>query len=191
MDIYGNKNELERVCNVVKILGNEEGEALNRDICAKMTHVRNSAAHICTMYWWETNGAQRNSRNTTSGTTIEHYYSFMIVVRTGKKRKLWCEQSPSCLHSLTPLTSNASWTMSDQQRNLIFCIFSLILWLTRTSAGRTALDGHKTTFSKAKKKDFLIIKNWNLKSPECCCISKPLLVLLRYSCISFVTSSFF
>lgn len=44
------KNVLEGVCNVVEILESEEGEAENRDICARMRHARNSAAHICTMY---------------------------------------------------------------------------------------------------------------------------------------------
>lgn len=41
-----------------------------------MTHVRNSAAHICTIYWWETNGAERHSRKADVGRNNRALWEF-------------------------------------------------------------------------------------------------------------------
>lgn len=133
-----------------------------------ITHVRNSAAHIFTIFWWETNGEEQNSRKAElglSGAPCEFYHRLQHREQNDGVTVV-CAVSP--LHSPPCFDLNFCldhvWPPADS-----FARFFPpgILWLIRTSAGR---DVWATKNALKQNKDFtnfIIIKNRNLKILLC------------------------
>lgn len=90
-----------------------------------ITHVRNSAAHIFAIFWWETNGEEQNSRKAdlSLNRALCQFYHRLQHRKQNDGVIVVCAVSP--LHSPPPLTCTSVWTMSDHQLTLLLVFFPL------------------------------------------------------------------